>query len=98
MTLKEQLIRTILGIDDPHTLQQLLNLAETFRHQSTPVEPDTPAQDPTDFLPAFSALRVVTVEEALSPDYAYPTADKDAIVGQWPGEESVEALLQLLNH
>ena len=97
MTLKERLIWTVLGIDAPRTLERLLNLAETFRKQSATIEPDTPTQDPTDFLPSFSPLRVVTVEEALSPEYAYPTVDKAAIIGQWPGNESVEELLQLLN-
>ncbi len=97
MKLKERLIWTVLGINHLRTLERLLNLAETFRNQSVAAKQDYPTQDPTDFLPSFAFLRVVTVEEALSPDYAYPAADKAAIVGQWPGDESVEEPLPMLN-
>lgn len=96
MTLKEQIIWTVLGIDDHRTLQQLLHLAEKYRAQKT-MAPQDAAHDPTSFLPSFSNLQVITVDEALSPDYAYSRASKAAIVGQWPGDESVEELLQMLN-
>ncbi len=94
MTLKEQIILTVLGIDDHRTLQELLTLAETYRAQTMRVSGD--ASDPTSFLPSFSTLQVFTAEEALSPYYAYPHAAKSAIVGQWPGDESVDELLQML--
>ena len=95
MTLKEQIIWTVLGIDDHRTLQKLLDLAKKYRTPKTRVFQD--AYDPTSFLPSFSTLPLVTVDEALSPDYAYPRVSKSAIVGQWPGDESVEELLQMLN-
>lgn len=95
MTLKEQIIWAVLGIDDHRTLQKLLILAETYRTQKTETSQD--AHDPTSFLPSFSTLQVVTAEEALAPDYDYPRAAKSAIVGRWPGNEPVEALLQMLN-
>jgi hypothetical protein len=94
MTLKEQIIWTILGIDDADTLRQLLELAQQFRHREEGML--LPKQDPTAFLPSFSGIRVVTAAEALSLDYRYPEHPKEDIVGQWPGDEPVEELLQMI--
>ena len=95
MTLKEQIILTILGINNADILRKLLKQAEKFRQQEKSVH--SSEQDPTGFLPTFSDIRVVTVEQALSTDYKYPRFPKESIVGQWPGDESVEELLQMLN-
>ena len=95
MTLKEQIIWTVLGIDDTDTLQKLLALAEEFRQQEKST-PSPIAPSPTAFLPSFSNIKVVTVEEALSSNYAYPEYPKEEIVGQWPSDEPVEELIQML--
>ena len=94
MTLKEQIIWTVLGIEDQETLKKILALADEFLQE----ESDTPKSldDPTSFLPSFSNINVATVDQVLSPDYRYPAFTKESIVGKWPGDEPVEQLIQMI--
>ena len=85
MTLKEQIIWTILGIDNKDILKKILEVAEQFSHQKDDIL--SSKQDPTSFLPLFSNIKTITVEEALSPHYEYPIFPKESIVGQWPGDD-----------
>ena len=95
MTLKERIIWTVLGIDNDETLKKILALAEKCRQEENPIS--NSQDDLTNFLPSFSNIKVVTVDQALSPKYHYPSFPKESIVGKWPGDETIEQLIQMLN-